>query len=298
MSDYRRPITDLSSEIVDTTDTVRTVVELTQRAMTPVKLAPGAIYAVATADGKVHTIDLTADQYLANPRRPYGIYHLRDTESWLAVWAKWYQTSIAQPEVFADVDNLQVVAVFDPAPAEETDSGLQGGWRQHRAQLQLRKSDALMRWTALQGRTTPIGQVDFADFLEDNLVDIVEPDAARVLEVVSTLHATSRVTFKSGIRLTDGQRQLTWVESTTAAGGTSGNLEMPPTITLGLPVFEGSKVRDRITARMRYRINDGKLTFTVRLDRIDDVIANAFEDQVAAIAKKLETHPILRGTAH
>ncbi|MDQ1741702.1 MAG: hypothetical protein QOE23_41, partial [Pseudonocardiales bacterium] len=83
-------------------------------------------------------------------------------------------------------------------------------------------------------------------------------------------------------------------EEQNAAGG-SGDLTIPDTFELALPVFEGATVADRVTARLRYRINEGRLSMFFILDQLAAVVDSAFEGVVHEVDHTVE-QPILRGT--
>ncbi len=117
-------------------------------------------------------------------------------------------------------------------------------------------------------------QMEFAEFIEDNAPDIVEPDSATMLEVARDLSAKTDVDFASAIRLQNGQVQFKYSEQIKGTYG-SGNLDVPERFTISIPVHIGSE-RVGITARLRYRIASGKLTFWYDLLRADMIERNAF----------------------
>jgi hypothetical protein len=116
-----------------------------------------------------------------------------------------------------------------------------------------------------------------------------------MLEIASSLSASTKADFESGITLANGQRRLSYVENTTAKAGVRGDLTIPTEIQLRVRVFDGADFAERVTARFRYRINAGKLTLHFKLDRPADVIADAFEAAVNELADACDT-TVLRGT--
>ncbi|HEY6012670.1 MAG TPA: DUF2303 family protein, partial [Candidatus Limnocylindrales bacterium] len=101
--------------------------------------------------------------------------------------------------VYADAVSRKVTAVLDDDPG-----GGQYGWRDRRVQLDLVHTPEWVRWAAIDGKL--LSQVDFAEHVEACLEDIRSPSAADMLEIAQTLEATVDVTFRSGVRLRDGQR--------------------------------------------------------------------------------------------
>jgi uncharacterized protein YfdQ (DUF2303 family) len=268
-----------------TTDT-HAVIELAQASAGPHNLELGGYYVVATAQGQLHQIDLTTDRYLDQPVRKTGNVVVRDAASFLAYWGK---HSTAASEIYADRDRLSITGVVDAhGPAAEDTN-----WGQHRIVLQLRHSPAFKAWQHLSGSL--VGQTQFAEFIEDRRGDIREPAAADVLELAQTFQATTKVSFRSSNRLSSGARQLSYVEDVEASAGQRGEMTIPDELHLALAIFEGADVADAVTARLRYRIEDGRLRLGVVLDRVAEVVDGAFAGVVSAVDDTVE-QPVLFGT--
>ncbi len=135
------------------------------------------------------------------------------------------------------------------------------------------------RWTAIDGK--PMGQAAFAEFLEENLRDVVAPAGADVLETVASLKAVKQVQFESGLELQSGAVQLTYHEQVEGAG--KNTLEVPSQLTLGVPVFFNGE-RYEVSAFLRYRIGEGKLAFVVKLHQRQYIE----RDAVLAMVKQVE----------
>ncbi len=148
-------------------------------------------------------------------------------------------------------------------------------WGDHRVSLTLEVTPEWARWMA--GDRKALSQEQFAEFIEDNLTDIIEPNAADLLDVAQMLQGKKTVTFKSGKRLGNGQSALEYTEEIATTGGrTNDTLTVPEKFKLGLVPFVGGDGVE-ITGRLRYRISDGgKLSFIYVLDRPHLVIRNAF----------------------
>jgi uncharacterized protein YfdQ (DUF2303 family) len=243
-----------------------------------------SVVGLLVPDGASHkTIDL--ERYEPRPQRKRGTVVFHDAAS-LGDYVTTHR--IAGTAVYADVRDGEVVAVVNghqPQPEAVTDehSGFPG-WGDHRAQLDLRHSHEYKAWTARNGKLT--GQVDFAEFLEDNYLDIVNPDHATMLEIAQSIEATSNGVFKSKQRLTDGQVALRYEETVDARAGQKGDLQIPETFQVALRVFEGT---DPVTldARLRYRIRDGQLAIGYKLERLDDVVEKAFADVVVGVEERI-----------
>jgi uncharacterized protein YfdQ (DUF2303 family) len=159
------------------------------------------------------------------------------------------------------------------------DSAANGpGWGDHRVTYTCPHTTEWRTWIGANKK--PMNQVDFAQFIEDNLPDIVE--GALLLEVSRTLEAKKKVNFASGIRLSDGQNQFTYEEQIEGTAG-KGQFKVPETFALGLSVFEGGD-KYAVEARLRYRINEGKLALWYDLTRPHKIV----EDAVKGVWKSIE----------
>ena len=161
----------------------------------------------------------------------------------------------------------------------------------HRATLTLKKDERWNLWLGQNGKLIP--QAEFAEFLEDNRADIVTPDAATMLEIAMDLQAKSDVNFASKIKTQNGQSTLVYDETITTTVST-GRIVMPEIFVIRIPVFFGEAPIE-ITARLRFRISEGKLKFQFNLYRPVEILAKAFDVARAGIAEatKLE---VLLGT--
>lgn len=153
-------------------------------------------------------------------------------------------------------------------------------WGDHRAVYNAPLSPEWKTWTASDGKR--MKQEEFALFIEQNLPDVIMPTAAEFLELAQNFQATKAVNFASGTRLGNGQNQLVYEETIQARAGERGQLEIPETFTLGIPVFEGDAAYSLI-ARLRYRIQDGKLVLWYDLDRPHKIIDDAVKQLRVAI---------------
>ena len=276
---------DLAPAIDSTASAVDSIIEAARAAAPPEPLDLGYIYHRPRPDGGVDIIDLTTAEHLTRldelakhagvaPERKTGVVNLTEHES-LSKYVTEHAEQMAST-LWADRDAGRITAVLNGHLAEDDSAG----WGDHRAILTLRQTPAWRAWTAASGQL--VDQQAFAEFLEDRAADVVEPDAATLIEVVTTIEATTGVAFKSAVRLQDGQTQLRYEETTDAKAGQAGQLTIPQRITLGIAPFEGIDPY-RLTARLRYRLRDGRLTIGVVLDQPEDVLRAAFGDVIAAV---------------
>lgn len=247
----------------------------------------GLYHVITSRDGKLHEIDLTGDRWRERPRRKKGTVTFSDVPSFLACWEKHAINRFS--EVYADRRALTVVGVLNANGSGHGDTD----WADHREVLQLRHTDSFMAWA--NRSASPMTQVQFAEFLEDHRPDVIEPTAADLMELAQTFQATTKVAFRSASILKSGERALNYVEQIDATAGRDGQITIPDSFTLALKVFDGDETAVEVTARLRYRINDGKLSMLFILDRLSEVVDAAFEGVVSAIDSSVGV-PVLRGT--
>lgn len=231
-------------------------------------------------------IDPAIEALRSAPRRVRADVTVTDAASWLAYFAKHSQPGT---EVFGDVQSSTVTAVLNAPVAPD-----EPAWGDHRLTLKLAHSPAWTAWTERNGQL--MSQTEFAEHIEDRTPDLVEPDAATMLEVAQSVRATTNVTFESGTRLHDGQRKFQYAEKMESKAGQRGELAIPTTLSLQLQVWRGVPIVVPVTARFRFRISGEGLKLAVVLDRLDDVLDAAWADLLGELSKGLEV-PVLAGRA-
>lgn len=260
---------------------VHAVAELTRLGTAPVTVEAGSLLSVVDENGEVRIVD--TDSYALTPRRKRGSVTVRDAASLVGVIKKHAQ---AGAEVYADVDSLRITAVLNAG------ADIEPGWGDHRATLALRATKAWVEWLGKNAKF--LSQTEFAEFIEQRLVDVIEPEGADLLELAQTFKATKAVAFESSKRLSTGQVQLTYKEDIAAKAGTRGQIDIPETFTLGLIPFDGARAY-KVTARLRYRIQDAALVLGYVLERPEDVLESAFADVAAEISTAVDI-PVWAGT--
>jgi uncharacterized protein YfdQ (DUF2303 family) len=210
----------------------------------------------------------------SRPARKIGIYKPADVASFIA-YTKHHLAD--DTTVWVHPTTGKTVAVFNDNG--QTDPG----WADHRAVLDLAPTPEWNYWGAKDGAM--ISQVDFAEHIEGGLEEIVEPDAADVLEIAQSFHAKSSVTFRSSQRLQSGEQRLQYDESIDAKAGPSGDLLVPTQILLAITPFYGEE-RYKINARIRFRINGGHLALGYKLDRPDAVLRDAIDHVADALREE------------
>ena len=248
---------------------------------------PEVITAVVPNGYELKALDVAAalEPYQAAPRRGRGTATVTDTASWLAYFGK-YGTPAS--EVFGDVTASTVTAILNAPESGDP------AWGDHRAVLQLQHSAAWTAWCSHDGQW--LAQTTFAEHLEDRTPDLVEPDAASMLELAQSFHATTGVKFESSSRLADGQRRFTYLETVEGKAGQRGELSIPTQIRIQVPVWRGVAIVVPMTARFRYRVQPEGLRLGYVLDRLEDVLDAAWGSLLGELTDTLPV-PVLAGRA-
>ena len=177
-------------------------------------------------------------------------------------------------KLFGNQDGNAIVARIDY-------HGDKPSWCDHTATLTLKYSPEWIAWTGINNKQTP--QVQFAEFLEQHELDVIEPATAEVMDAVIDLQAKRSVNFRKAVDLTSGRVQLLFEDQEEGKG--KGEIKLPKELTLSLAVYDFSEPV-QIVAKLRYRISDeGKLSFIVALVRPHKAVDMAFE----AVVKDVES---------
>ena len=246
---------------------------MTASTMAPVEV--GSAFVVNIPPGYTQK-DITdvVEKAAPTPRRKRGTVRLGDVDSLLAYCAD--QISASTAYIYADPDARTITAVFNDhrAPA---------GWRDHRALFAAEYTPEFKNWLAKN--KTQMGQTDFAEFIEDNIVDLHGTEGTALLNVATTLQASTGINFSSARRLQDGQTQITYNEVIDAKAGADGSIKIPQTFTLALRIFKNGGGY-KMTARLKYRLHSGAVKFWYELERPEKSIEDAFAGYVADVREK------------
>lgn len=235
-----------------------------------------------------HTEVVDVEKFLDSPRRSRGSAAVHDPASFAAYVSRLAPHDTAT-SLWADDQRRTITAVFNDHSSTD-----EAGWRDHTATLTVRVDVDWSAWAAKNGAL--IGQVAFGEFLEEQLHAIVDPPAADLVAIATTLTAKRNLTFESSVRLQSGDVAFEYREETQAKA-TKAKLEVPERFTIQLSPFVGA-TSVKVQARLRYRIGPDGLRIGYKLTRPDIAEREAFERIVAQIVEGTpEGVPMLLGTA-
>lgn len=208
---------------------------------------------------------------IEHPHRHIGTAKMRDVKSFTKYVNELNIESVTK--IYATLEPARFIAVFN-------DHAEFPGFRDHRCDFTVTPSREWQTWTGRDRKS--MSQLQFAELLEDNLPDIVTPAGADMLELALNFEATKNASFRSVQRLRDGSVNFSWVDET--AGKDGGTIGMPAVFIINIPVFENGLAYE-VTARLKYRVADGKLAIWYELVRPHKTLETAFRAIWAEIEK-------------
>jgi uncharacterized protein YfdQ (DUF2303 family) len=226
---------------------------------------------------KVETLNELVEQYREKPLHLTQGIEALSIESFIDYYNHW---SSPYSAIFFNPEKGHFKAILDYHQTSTEPS-----FKRHVITYDCPRTKEWNDWIA--SNNVKMTQVEFALFIEDNLRQITEPEAAQMLEIACSLKASTDVDFKSSTRLADGQVQFGYVEKINGQAGATGQLQIPEIITLNLqPFLKGAPYVVR--ARFRYRVSSGGLTMWYTLitphlsfqDAIDEVATKVKENMI------------------
>ena len=195
------------------------------------------------------------------------------------------QYKSSKTRIFADAESKLIKTIFDFHNGEDEGRST-NGWAQFSADMQLKQSRKLNEWSKL---TEWHDQVDFANFLEDHLEDVVVPSGQELLALATDLEANKDASFKGKMNLQDGSVQLNYQEDVQTS------VAVPQNLSLGIPIFEHGDLYT-VKVRLRFRVTGGGVRFKIVFTNLEDTIQHHFEELVQKLEEKVKT-VVYRGSA-
>jgi uncharacterized protein YfdQ (DUF2303 family) len=266
---------------------VREVARLAQKAIAVVEKET-VHYAVVPNDCNVKSLAEFQYPHGVPPERIRAQVKLSDAASFAEYVKKFWNPHATV--VFAQPERFSFLAVVDYHQSADEANEEYPSFCDHKATFQMAQDERWKIWIGQDNK--PMAQADFAEFVEDNMADIFQPPAADMLEIARDLKAKIDVNFGSSVRSQSGQVQLKYEETVKAGVGPAGIIEVPEDFSIQIPVFYGEQPVV-IKARLRFRINQGKLSFHYKLNRPNEVQMKAFETAVLGLQQTLGANILL-----
>lgn len=219
--------------------------------------------------------------------------------------------SRAQPSLTAVLDYHDAVNIVDDGEVVTIPSALPQ-FGAHRTTFHFPLSDEWKAWN--EANQKKMSMVEFAEFLEDRIVDIETVEdlsvlndemrrfigsirasgiasGSRLMELATHLHINENSTAKQAVNLASGEAQIIFESQHVDASGAP--VDVPGLFFICIPVFAHDAYY-RLVARLRYRKQGGSISFWFDLWRPDLVFDHAF-DSACNLASEQTSLPLLIG---
>lgn len=165
-------------------------------------------------------------------------------------------------------------------------------------------SAQMRRWQALANGHAK-SQREVLEAFEDLAADIVDPSAADLVTLVRTLRATSMANAETELR-PDGTTRVAYTKNQTV---NAGELLLPPSLTIAVPVLKGhteagddlklKPVLYRLVVRIRVSVDDSaRLAFRLSMPDAERTLEAVYADRVQAAREALgPDYTVYRATA-
>lgn len=217
---------------------------------------------------------------------PKGDEKFGDVESWVSFVQRHAQRHAGEDEgehasPFVTWNSKGLRAVLDY-------HGINPGRCQWLASCPFVQSPEFRLWSSVAtGQAIP--HQKFVEFLDDHLPDVVEPDPAALLNLLRGLRASVSAQAETELRA-DGTTALKFGKDQRVQSGT---LDLPPEITIGIPVLrghvgaDGKPVLYKLVCKLRVSVDDNaKLSFRLVMPQAERVLEEVYAERVQS-AKEL-----------
>lgn len=267
---------------------------------------------------KRYNLDADLERVMPRPRALEGLAVFEDVESFILHFNHFKNSD---SKVFASKTANRFLSIIDyhevdkDAGTTVSPSQLSPRHCRHGGVFAPKFSEAYLAWTGRNKKN--MGQAEFADFLEDRVLDLHEPPAVnseneadkKKLKIARMVNKTfadpaKMMDFRKGIKTHEASISKQFVNTQTGETEFEFRVEqhdekgervtIPGLFIIAIPVFDNSNVHYEVLVRLKYRTSEGRTTWFYELFRIDLVLENAFNDIKSKIATETST-TVLQG---
>lgn len=269
----------------------------------------GRLASVPTEDGyELQSVEKFIDEMRDKPERRQGTIGADDLDSFVALTNRFKAENsvmFGRSSVTETSFSCGLISILNYHPAGSDNKVADNS--DHVVRYDFPLSSELKTW--LSKNKTPFNSREFAEFLEDNIADLVvaKPDAMRVTfgdETPSFATPSKIFELSRGIevrvdekvvnafRNSDGSFAIQYTQENKDSTGQP--LKLPEWFALGIPVFDGGEVY-QIPMRLRFRVKEGTITWSFEMYRKNDTFTTAFADACDE-ATKATALPLFNGS--
>lgn len=266
-----------------------------------VELPPVGAQVLLVPEGmKAEGVKSYLDQYRKKPERRKGTISALDIDSFASLTNRFKAENSAVFQRSSHSENnftasLQAILNYNPEGPKNDDADN----RDHKVEYHFPLSEELKTW--LKANKQPFNAKEFAEFLEDNIADLVvaAPDKfetkfgdngvpvfatpSKIMELSRGIEVRVDERVTQAFRVSDGSFNMQFTTENKDALGAP--LKLPEWFCLGIRVFENGGFF-QIPARLRFRVKDGQVAWFYELYRKRDVLTVAFDTACLSAANQ------------
>jgi uncharacterized protein YfdQ (DUF2303 family) len=247
---------------------------------------------------RVESVKKYLDEYRTRPERRTGIATTTTLRSFVHLVNRFKDKESA---IFADnnakAPKLLAVLNYNPAETEEQEGEARFG--DHRVVYDFPVSVEWSAWTGKNG--AEMSQADFAQFLEDRVMDVGNPAEAlstakdfaaqlgitlaspqRLMELSRGLSIRVNSKFTQAVKLSSGEAQVGFEEAHEDEAG--GPVKIPGGFAIRIPVFRDGEAFE-IPVRLKYRPVGSTVLWSFTLQRVEKVWDLVIGEACASVEK-------------
>ena len=199
--------------------------------------------------------------------------------------------------IFYNQDKQKVTCIFDCATKNNT------SFEQHKADYAFPFSDELKEWKEHNGDV--MTQIDFAFFIEKNVLDLADPDKTAESEALKEIRlrigghfaaVSKMVELSRGISIHSDERATVKYDPNTGEStvdfssehtdATGEKVKVPTMFLIVIPILKGGKSY-QLPCRLRHRLKNGQIIWWYEVIDLDKAIAAAIDEELNKIKEDI-----------
>ena len=199
--------------------------------------------------------------------------------------------------IFYNQDKQKVTCIFDCATKNNT------SFEQHKADYAFPFSDELKEWKEHNGDV--MTQIDFAFFIEKNVLDLADPDKTAESEALKEIRlrigghfaaVSKMVELSRGISIHSDERATVKYDPNTGEStvdfssehtdATGEKVKVPNMFLIVIPILKGGKSY-QLPCRLRHRLKNGQIIWWYEVIDLDKAIAAAIDEELNKIKEDI-----------
>ena len=199
--------------------------------------------------------------------------------------------------IFYNQDKQEVTCIFDCATKNNT------SFEQHKADYAFPFSDELKEWKEHNGDV--MTQIDFAFFIEKNVLDLADPDKTAESEALKEIRlrigghfaaVSKMVELSRGISIHSDERATVKYDPNTGEStvdfssehtdATGEKVKVPNMFLIVIPILKGGKSY-QLPCRLRHRLKNGQIIWWYEVIDLDKAIAAAIDEELNKIKEDI-----------